>query len=151
MEIEFEPEGLEQTALGSIIGKVHYQFWVTQFPADDWDDFVVVVANWWLVALLELRGSSQARTRFSFMDGPFWMDAQRDGETVLLQCVEDRGGGGITHNETVRLVELEAAVLKFARRVLNAVVRCGMASPDAEELRRRLNESGAAESGAIQS
>lgn len=50
MEIEFESEGLQQTALGSIIGKVHYQFWVTQFPNDGWDDFVVVLANGWCIA-----------------------------------------------------------------------------------------------------
>src|SRR5216683_4800578 len=57
VRISFDPSTLHQSRSGSITGVVYFEFspeW--QFPSLGWNDFVVVLASWWMVALKSPRG-----------------------------------------------------------------------------------------------
>ena len=80
MRIIFEPNTLRQSRRrGSVTGVVYFEFSTDrQFPVAGWNDFVVVVANWWRAALEQLR-EGRAEVDFLFMDGPGWITAVSGG------------------------------------------------------------------------
>ena len=93
MRIVFDAITLHQSQRGSITGVVCFDFGERrQFPEADWNDFVVVIAGWWITAMEQL-GRGRAKVELRFMDGPYWITAVTQGPNVQLQCVEDRAGG----------------------------------------------------------
>jgi hypothetical protein len=73
VRICFDPSTLRQGRSGSIAGVVYFKFSPEQqFPSLGWNDFVVVLASWWMVALNEVtEGAPEVKLRF--MDGPYWI------------------------------------------------------------------------------
>jgi len=54
---------------------VYFDFDGVQFPVAGWNDFVVVVTNWWLAALDWLVRDVVTEIKLCFMDGPYWITA----------------------------------------------------------------------------
>lgn len=141
MRLRFDPTTLRQGKSGSITGVVYYDFGDgRQFPASDWNDFVVVVLNWWIAALEEV-ATGTAPVRFQFMDGPYWITATNQGAgTLLLSCTEDRRDAGVLFDVTVNEVDLRRELLSVAGDVSRACASARIESPDLSELRKRLRE-----------
>jgi hypothetical protein len=117
MRILFDPTTVQQGESGSVTGVVYFEFTPDlQFPVAGWNDFVVVVANWWRAAL-EQMSEGQAEAKFPFMDGPYWITAISRGTDLLLRCIKDRRGVGVVHEAVVQLDDLEREVITFARGV----------------------------------
>lgn len=139
MKIEFAPTSIHQGSKGSVTGVIYFDFDPThQFPVFGWNDFVVVLANWWLSALADLmRGADQAQLRF--MDGPYWVEVLRTTESsVLLRCVEDRPGNGIVYESTVKIDDLGSCLRKFARDIVTTCAEYNIESTDVSELKRNI-------------
>jgi hypothetical protein len=138
MRIVFDASTLHQSKLGSVTGVVHFDFGADrQFPESGWNDFVVVVATWWLDALEQIaRGSAQADLRF--MDGPYWITAVAQGPDLLLRCVENRTGAGMLYEVTVAVEDLKRELMIFARQLSSTCAKAKIQSPDLNELRKYL-------------
>jgi len=55
LRICFDPGTLHRSRSGSITGVVYFEFSPgRQFRSLGWNDFVVVLASWWMVALKEI-------------------------------------------------------------------------------------------------
>ena len=135
MRIIFDPNTLQQTKGGSVTGVVYFEFSSeAQFPVAGWNDFVVVVANWWRAALGQI-GEGQAETDLRFMDGPYWITAVSQGTSLLLRCIEDRRGAGLVYEVAVQFDDFKRELLTFARDVSAACKAAGIASPDLDALR----------------
>jgi len=60
------------------------------FPAEHWNDFVVVILGWWAGALLNILRGKSLRERVSFMDGPHGVEVIRASEHDLeLRAIDD--------------------------------------------------------------
>ena len=139
MQIIFDESTLHQSKKGSITGVVFFDFGEVLFPDDRWNDFVVVVATWWLGALERLERGIDREVVFEFMDGPYSiMLTRQDANNVLLRCIEDRSNGGILHQERVELPALAALVRRLARQIASACRRNGLESSDVDTLKRYL-------------
>jgi hypothetical protein len=132
---------------GSITGVVYFDFDdKDRFPMDGWNDFVVVVACWWLDAFYQLSSGSEMVT-LRFMDGPYFITATAENpRTIIMRCIEDRAGAGIVHESRVSMNDLERILLRFSRAVLHSCVKAGIVSKDLGDLIRKLQHSKIAKS-----
>jgi hypothetical protein len=136
----FDPATLQQSGSGSITAVICYDFGQQQFPAPDWNDFVVIVLNWWIAALEASTAGSQP-IKLQFMDGPYWITATRQGEGgLLLSCIEDRRGAGRPFEVLVTESDLRRELMRAARNVSRACTSAGIESSDLNELRTRLRD-----------
>ncbi len=135
MRISFDPSTLRQSWLGSITGVVYFEFNPErQFPSLGWNDFIVVLASWWIVALKEItEGASEVKLRF--MDGPYWITVVSQEGGLLLRCTEDRRGAGVVYEPRVKLSDLTGEIFTFARRVSDACKMAGISSVDLDNMR----------------
>lgn len=138
MRIRFDPSTLHQGRSGSITGVVYFEFSSEQqFPSLGWNDFVVVLASWWMVALKEItEGTSEVE--LSFMDGPYWIIVVSHAEGLLLRCTEDRRGAGVLYEIRVKLSDLTAEIFTFARQVSDACKMAQISSVDLDSMRTAL-------------
>jgi hypothetical protein len=139
MRIVYDPSSIHRSNSGSVTGVVYFDFGADgQFPVAGWNDFVVVIATWWLAAFDEI-GDAKTPAVFRFMDGPFWISAdRRQGSKVRLCCVEDRRGAGPVREVLVDQVELQRELVGFARAVSQSCDAAHIASTDLDNLRKRL-------------
>jgi hypothetical protein len=138
MRIFFDPNTLHQGQSGSITGVVYFDFSPGQeFPSKGWNDFVVVLASWWIQSLTEIsNGTSEVKLRF--MDGPFWITAVPNRENLILRCIEDGRDVVVKCEVEVDLDELTAEIFSFAQRVSVACEAAGMRSTDLDTMRAGL-------------
>ena len=138
MQISFDPTTLHQSRSGSITGVVYFEFGLErQFPSPGWNDFVVVLASWWLVALKEVtEGASEAK--LYFMDGPYWITVVSQKGGLLLRCTEDNRDAGIVYEFRVELNDLTGEIFTFARKVSDACKTAGISSVALDNMRTAL-------------
>ena len=136
MKIVFDAQTLSLGQANLVTAVVYFDFEVgRQFPMKGWNDFVVVIAAWWLDEFHQL-SSIRANAKFSFMDGPYWIEAIiQDTGTIALSCVEDRTGFGIVYEAIVTFDELKRALLDFAGKVSRACETVGLVSKDLDDMR----------------
>jgi len=141
MRIVFDAATIHQSRRGSVTGVVYFDFGDNlQFPGVDWNDFIVVIARWWLSAMAQA-AVSPGETQLRFMDGPYWITARTlEDSRVLLRCIEDRCGGGVVLEAEVGKDELMRELLRLASEVTKACADAAIESPDVTELRRYLRE-----------
>jgi hypothetical protein len=138
VRIFFDPNTLHQSKTGSVTGVVYFEFSPDQqFPGVGWNDFVVVVANWWMAAMEELI-EGQAEVHFRFMDGPYWITAISKGTFLRFHCNEDTWGADRSCEVVVQIDDLKRELLTFARNVSAACKRAGIESSDLDPLRGNL-------------
>jgi hypothetical protein len=140
MRVVFDEKTLAQSdnPSTSITGVVYFELDGAHFPAERWNDFVVVITSWWLEALEALeRGEQESVLRF--MDGPYSITlAKLDGNTVLARCIEDRRDAGIRYEESTDFADLARQLRDLGRQLVSACSRRGMTSRDLEVLKDRL-------------
>ncbi|MBS9464383.1 hypothetical protein KIM67_18320 [Flagellimonas sp. 389] len=55
-----------------IFGEIYFKDYPSfYFPSKDWNDFLVVILNWWCDTIIRLLRNESIQDDFSFMDGPF--------------------------------------------------------------------------------
>lgn len=140
MRIVFDANTLRQSKMGSVTGVVYFDFdKQLQFPVAGWDDFVVVIANWWIAALEEI-DAGPVESKLRFMDGPYWISiVSYENSKVLLRCTDDRRGTRVVYEVVVNASDVRSEVMKFARELLQVCTREGIRNTDdIEQLKRRL-------------
>lgn len=86
----------------NVCGQIYFDLNLDSFPEIEWNDFVVIICNWWIDSLLNLESSNQTSVELMFMDGPFRVEVQRDGDFKLrLKFI---------HNE---IIKTEEVVVKY--------------------------------------
>jgi hypothetical protein len=137
VRICFDPATLHQSKRGAVTGVVYFEFSPEkQFPGAGWNDFVVVLTNWWIAALDQIiAGRPQAD--LLFMDGPYWITANSQGKDLTLTCTEDRDAG-VTYNVVVQLDDLKRELSALAREVAVSCQRKGFKSSEVDKLGRYL-------------
>jgi hypothetical protein len=139
MRIAFDPSTLHQSKMGSVTGVVYFDFGgKRQFPIAGWNDFVIVIGNWWLAALDRIsQGAAESELRF--MDGPYWIViVAQEGANLLMRCTEDRQDAGVVYEEVVGLGDLRRELINLASEVSQACAKTGIESVELDDLRRRL-------------
>src|ERR1700722_4107839 len=115
MRIVFDSNTLHQSKRGSVTGVVYFDFGANrQFPVAGWNNFVIVVANWWIAELQQIF-EGQITAEFHFIDGPYWITAVRQGASLLLRCIEDRPDAGEVYTVLAEVRGVQSELITFAR------------------------------------
>ena len=121
----------------NVTGDIYFVSDWGSFPEASWNDFPVIVINWWLEGLARLDDATSSSELLSFMDGPYSIraDLRSDYEVDLTYLHRDRVVGRAASIPLQTLIDLVRAA------GLSAVVACdkaGWSSQDLMSLRRRL-------------
>ena len=89
LNINTETIRVSKTAISTqVFSQLYFQINDTFFPAEYWDDFSVIVLNWWL---REARHMVEGfKSTFSFMDGPYFFDITLKNNICKIDFIEDR-------------------------------------------------------------
>ena len=139
MRIVFDADTLGQRRpRGSVTGVVYFDFGAgRQFPCAGWNDFVVVLSNWWRAAFDELL-HGQSSAELLFMEGPHGITAIDQGRArLLLRCRNGRDDAA-TFEAAVGLGDLARELARLDEDVSRACASAGIESDDLDDLRRRL-------------
>lgn len=138
MRIVFDPGSLHQSRGGAITAVVYFDFGNGRsFPCEGWNDFVVVIANWWTQAFEQIV-TQQEKLKFLFMDGPYWISVVPQGQDLRILCVEDRRERGPPCEVVVGLHEMRRELAALVRSVSEACRKAGIDSSDLDGLRSTL-------------
>ena len=106
-----------------------------------WNDFIVVVLDWWAAAILRLLHNDNGRERVHFMDGPYAVELSQSssGKLQLRMCVGASGGREVAVGEAdVRRFVGELSTQ--SRQLLEECRLRGWWSLDAEGLASHLQD-----------
>jgi len=87
------------------------------FPSEDWDDFSVVILNWWLENIIA-HCEGQLLSDNNFMDGPFLFRTRVDGDWIEISFYEDETLEG--DEKLVKYFETRLSFKAYAQVVINA-------------------------------
>jgi len=84
----------DDIATSSITDNISTTFYIDYlgkcFPDNQWSDLTFPVLNMWAVKLMGNISSSNSKFRLYFMDGPFWLDVTKNGQNLMIECVNGR-------------------------------------------------------------
>ena len=136
-----EPETLRVNEAGSATGNIWLDLNGKAFPADDWNDFIVVVTGWWVAALLRLVSGERTRENVPFMDGPYSVEVTLDPSGILrfkaLRDIGDRKNEIASGDEPAE--DFILALISQSRALLHACRVQGFSSKDVEALQIRVD------------
>lgn len=120
-----------------VTGIVYWNCGNGTFPDPKWNDFVLVLACWWLGALDELEVGA-THSQLMFMDGPFRIDCHCEVGDVVCEAVDGRRGSKIVSTWRLPIQEFAKTIRQFSSQVLNYCDQAGIRGDDVNNLRRRL-------------
>jgi hypothetical protein len=122
-----------------VTGVVYFDFGGTrQFPVAGWNDFIIVVVNWWLAAL-ERISQGAIETELRFMDGPYRIViVAQEGANLLLRCIDDRQNAKVVYEAVVGVGDLRRELTNLANEVSQACAKARIKSVELDRLRRHL-------------
>jgi hypothetical protein len=71
-----------------IFSEIYFQIGNIFFPDQKWDDFTVIILNWWLKEACKIKNNNIAH--FSFMDGPFYFEIHFVSEICNIEFIDNR-------------------------------------------------------------
>jgi hypothetical protein len=86
--IDTHPETFALSS-GTVTGVISVSSDGRAFPDAKWDDFIVTIVHWWLLAATALVRGENRDGRFSFMDGPYWFEVSLEERPWRLRFIDD--------------------------------------------------------------
>ena len=138
MKVCLPIESLSRSGSGAITGTIYLSDGNFSFPSADWDDFVLVILDWWLEALATplLPGAAK---KCLFMDGDFaFRVSSHSADEWLVSCGNRADEHGTKqHVSMVNASEFWASLKNAADEVLEACQNRGWRSDDIDQLAQR--------------
>lgn len=103
------------------------------FPEIGWNDFVLVLVEWWSAACLRLLRKGARTEELRFMDGPFWVVIEGGVDDARMRCVDGRRGVRVVREFQVRKEDVCTAILQAAVRLC---AHCESVAAAGEQIRR---------------
>jgi hypothetical protein len=114
-----------QTSRENLTFRIFWEHNGSYYPMEDWVDFGCIIIGWWVSSLIRFqRGSS--RESFTFMDGPYSIDAQFDkvsGEVEL----KPKGTNLVW---TIKITEIAENLLQIVESLQHVLVYSNISSKD---------------------
>ncbi|WP_333680490.1 hypothetical protein [Dyella sp.] len=141
LQVELIEESIGFTGRGLITGIVFFDFGAFQFPEREWNDAVVVIVDWWLIALINLVEGRTGEVELRFMEGSFWLSVRREvGDECQIQCIEG-SRASVQFQCRTSAVKLLRSTLMIAARLQRICYDKGWRSVDVEALENHVGEA----------
>jgi hypothetical protein len=141
VSFEIDVASLEARLSGAITANICLRLGEHEFPARNWNDFAVVISEWWASALQRLLEGNSSRELVDFMDGPYAVEitATSSGELSFRTL---RGVNRETQVTSCQGVPATLFIQDFigqARDLLRACERQNYWTDDVKGLQASLN------------
>jgi hypothetical protein len=134
--IVIDPQSVRLRGIGPSTGEIWFEFGSSAFPTPHWKDFVVVILEAWMAALLRIARRSSTFERVHFMDGPYHIEIRRAAKRGLeLRAVEQ------PNTERARANVSIDALMGDLWRAADAIIPAARALGDASVDLVRLGEA----------
>jgi hypothetical protein len=139
VEIIVNPDSFNK-GRSNFTGEIYFKVDDFFFPEEGWNDFIIIILNWWLCAFKNFDDFNADSFEMLFMDGPLEVKCKRLTNEVLELVFIRRY---IELNESIRIVkchekELKKQLLKAARKVFGEMSRKQWETVDTDLLRKQL-------------
>lgn len=122
-----------------VTGEICFMVGDIFFPEIRWNDFVVVILNWWLDNIKKLRNSAIGTScDFKFMDGPFLVRGLKiEPDTIRMTFIKGRlKGEDILLSVNCNMENLADSLLKAAKEVIKEVNNRKWETKEIDDLRK---------------
>lgn len=134
--IRIDLKSLRMSQNETVTGIVYFDLTDVCFPEIGWNDFVVRILDWWVIAIGGLVQAESDSKRLRFMDGPFFVALKKQsGSSLVLECVRDGEPDEIEHSKVCDLKTLAYEILSAAKQVIGACEEQGWVSYDISTLK----------------
>jgi hypothetical protein len=131
LSIVVDPKTIELHPDGVVTGVVYWDADGIAFPESCWNDFVLVVIEWWLAAILRILKDETTVERMDFMDGPFCVVIEVERNSLKLSFIERRSSAHkIAITMSVTREALCRAAIATAEQLVQACLSLGISSSD---------------------
>ena len=127
------PESLVKSATDSITGTFYVKLGDFVFPDDKWNDFIVVILDWWLNNLLLIIDNHIEKITCNFMDGSFRFEINpKINEFCEIIFFSNNS---LILNGTINKLVLINNMLSVSNTVLRTCKKNGWCTTDIEKLK----------------
>jgi hypothetical protein len=142
VELILRRETLRLNPDKAVRGTIFFQQGSIDFPTNDWSDFVVVVLEWWLRALMPIIRGEEATAELFFMEGPYQVNVGALSSTMIVMHFFDRSrpeffASGQTQQS---LSDFIHNICDASDAVVNWVKRIDLKNRDLDRLHTTLSE-----------
>jgi hypothetical protein len=120
-----------------ITGKICFYINNNYFPDSDWNDFLVIVLNWWIDSLVNIISNNKLYYDFMFMDGPFLVRVNLKNEKKIKLNLIKRGiKEKAIYSCESDINELAEVIFKTTKEIINFVEYKNWISDEINELKK---------------
>ncbi|MGV3502784.1 MAG: hypothetical protein ACO1O1_03705 [Adhaeribacter sp.] len=128
-----DPNTLHKATSGLVTGRIHIHINGRSFPEKDWNDFVVIILNWWIEEIILSISQSKDAFKCRFMDGPFSFNVKKDHFLWEIFFDESADSQGDFAGELPSSVIIND-ILTAAKTIINSCAERNWKDKDLEKL-----------------
>lgn len=140
IEIIVNLESFNKNRLDSITCEIYFKINEFFYPEEGWNDFVIVILNWWLYAFKNFQSLNNDSFEMLFMDGPLKVKAKKNENNELEMVFIRRYIDCEDCICTIKCSEenLKKELLKAARKTLREISNQNWQTSDTEVLKKQI-------------
>ena len=116
-----------------IFGIINFKTTESYFPSEDWNDFIIIIMNWWTDAMINIMSNETDEVEFSFMDGPYSLKLHRNGlENLSITFFEQ--GKQVFNEQTINSIEFLILFMKRLNEIIRELQAKGIANDEVVRL-----------------
>ena len=141
LSINLEEKSFAIDSKGLVTGRIRFLVDQNAFPDSEWNDFVLIILEWWLQSVISLSLDSEGTAELRFMDGPFYVTVKREGNEMALDFIDN-----MNHNTMFQAScsfdSFKNMIINTAAKAIKEVKFQKWESEDAQKLNNTLQRAG---------
>lgn len=84
LSIILSANSIIQEKSGKVTGTIYWDVEGSCFPDTSWNDFIIIIINWWTDAICRIINHQSLTEAFDFMDGPYFIKCRVKNDCICL-------------------------------------------------------------------
>ncbi|PIE89513.1 MAG: hypothetical protein CR997_11120 [Acidobacteria bacterium] len=121
ISLEVDVKSLQWVPGKLATGAIYFSIDGKEFPEKGWNDFLVIILNWWLSAILRIVNNGSTSESFTFMDGPFELhiEVTKDEKSLFLKGIHNMGEcSTILISSKVKQIDFFKTIINTSEKVV---------------------------------
>lgn len=123
----------------TIFGNIHFIDEGFSFPESDWNDFILIILNWWSLELIKMLTDEKIKGEFSFMDGPYIVEVSYLSEDYFTAYFIKESDDLVRTSEILVSTFLKSFLFE-TNKLLRRIYHLGWDDNEVKELQNNLNQ-----------
>lgn len=138
LQLIVNPSTIRQSGK-QIFAEIYFQFnYESYFPERGWDDFVVIILNWWIESTI--LSCSGVDSICYFMDGPYYFVIEPENDNFNVVFISKKNEKEIIYSKSIKQKDFLRLLLKITNIVLREVMNKHMVSEEIVKLKKNYRD-----------